>query len=78
MRPTKVAKSNRGSEKHKGVSRYFSEKTRFKLTSFPAHLFPIRESEKEALELLKRVVKICPNKGHNFQNKLWNTWTAIL
>ena len=75
---TKVGKPNRGLEKHKGVSRDFPKKTRFKPTSFPAHLFAIRESEKEALEHFKHMVKICPNRGHNFQNKLRNTWTVIL
>ena len=24
------------------------------------------------------MVKICPNRGHIFKNKLRNTWTAIL
>ena len=31
-----------------------------------------RKSKKEALEHFKHVVKICPNRGHMFQNKLQN------
>ena len=32
----------------------------------------------EALEHFKNVIKICPNREHVLQNKLWNTWMAIL
>ena len=35
------------------------------------------EGEKEALEHFKHVIKICPNRGHIFKNKLRNTWAAI-
>ena len=37
----------------------------------------IREPEKEALEYLRTVLKVCPNRGNFFQNKLQNAWTAI-
>ena len=36
------------------------------------------EGEKKALEHFKHLIKICTNRGHIFQNKLRNTWTAIL
>ena len=36
------------------------------------------EGENEALEYFKCVIKIWPNREHIFQNKLRNTWTAIL
>ena len=35
------------------------------------------ESKKKALEHFKHVIKICPNRGHIFKNKLENTWAAI-
>ena len=45
----------------------------------PQCIFSLREeSEKEALEHFKQVIKICPNRGHIFMNKLGNTWAAIL
>ena len=45
----------------------------------PQRIFSLQEeSEKEALEHLKHVIKICLNRGHIFQNKLRNMWTAIL
>ena len=47
-------------------------------TSSPSHLFAIRGKQKESLEHFKHVIKICPNRGHIFQKKLRNTWTAIL
>ena len=37
-----------------------------------------KEGEKEALKHFRHVTKICPNREHIFQNKLRNTWTAIL
>ena len=52
--------------------------SKFLATSIPVHLVAIREGEKESLEHLKHVIKICPNKGHIFQNELRNTWTAML
>ena len=45
----------------------------------PQRIFPLQEeSEKEALEHFKHVIKICLNRGHIFQNKLRNMRTAIL
>ena len=44
----------------------------------PQRIFLLQEEgEKEALEHLKQVIKICPNRGHIFQNNLKNTWTNI-
>ena len=37
-----------------------------------------KEGKKEALEQLKLVVKVLPNRGHIFQNKLRNMWASIL
>ena len=43
----------------------------------PQHIFSLwEESGKEALEI-KYVIKICPNRGRIFQNKLRNIKTAI-
>ena len=64
---TKVGKPNRGSGKHKGVSRDFPKKTCFKPTSLPAHLFAIRESEKEVLEHFKHMVKFAQIEGIIFR-----------
>ena len=36
------------------------------------------KGEKEAMEHFKHVLKICPNRRHDFQNKLRNTWTSLL
>ena len=36
------------------------------------------EDGEKALEKLKHVIKIWPKRGHTFENKLRNTWTAIL
>ena len=45
----------------------------------PQRIFSLQEeSEKEALEHFKHVIKICPNRGHIFKNKLANTWTVLL
>ena len=44
----------------------FSEKDHGKTQPRPR----LEEGEKEALEHFKRVIKICPNRGHIFQNKL--------
>ena len=46
--------------------------------SSPAHLFATGGTQKKGLEHFKHVIQICPNRGHIFQNKLRNTWTAIL
>ena len=40
--------------------------------------FRYKKRQKEALAHFKHVIKIFPNRGHIFRNKLWNTWTAIL
>ena len=48
------------------------------LTSFPAHFFAIRGRQKGGPATLQTVIKICPNRGHIFQNKLQNTLIAIL
>ena len=37
-----------------------------------------KEGKKEALEQLKLVIKIFPNRGRIFQNKLRNMWATIL
>ena len=37
-----------------------------------------KKAKKKALENFKHMIKICPNIGHIYQNKLWNTWVAIL
>ena len=45
----------------------------------PQRIFSLQEEkEKEALEHFKQVIKIGPNRGHIFLNKLLNTWVAIL
>ena len=38
---------------------------------------PQEEGKKENLENVTHIIKICPNRGHIFKNKLRNTWTAI-
>ena len=38
----------------------------------------LEEREKKALKHFKHVIKFCLNRGHIFQNKLRNTWKAIL
>ena len=52
------------------------------LSPFQTHpqcTFSLQEEiEKEALENFKQVIKICPNRGHIFMNKLKNMWAAIL
>ena len=41
----------------------------------PQRIFLLQEEgEKEALEHFKYVIKICPNRGHIFQNKSTFTW----
>ena len=65
---------------------YFSVSTEYILfyqvyiyASIHLRIFPLQEeSEKEALQHFKHVIKICPNREHIFQNKLRNMWTAIL
>ena len=45
----------------------------------PQRIFSLQEEgKKEALEHFRHVIKICPNRGHIFKNKLRNTWAAIL
>ena len=46
----------------------------------PGRIFSLycEEGKKEALEHFKHMINICPSRGHIFQNKLWNTWTALL
>ena len=45
----------------------------------PQCIFSLKEEiEKESLEHFKQVIKICPNRGHIFMNKLMNTWAAML
>ena len=58
-----------------------NEKATVSSTSSPSSAsfrYKKEESEKEALEHFKHVIKICPNRGHIFKNKLGNTWAAIL
>ena len=45
----------------------------------PHRIFSLQEEgENKALEHFKHSIKICPNKGHIFQNNLRNIWTTIL
>ena len=45
----------------------------------PLCIFSLQEEiEEEGLEHFKQVIKICPNRGHVFMNKLGNTWAAML
>ena len=43
---------------------------RISTTLSPMYLFAIRERQKRGLEHFKQVIKIGPNRGHVFQNKL--------
>ena len=47
-------------------------------TSTLVHFSAARRKQKEDLEHFKHVIKICPNRGHIFQNELRNKWMAIL
>ena len=49
------------------------------LQPLPQLIFSLQEEcEKEAMEHFTHVIKICPNRGHIFKNKLQNTWSVIL
>ena len=44
----------------------------------PQHISSLKEEgEKETMKHFKDVIKICPNRGHIFRNKLWNTQMAL-
>ena len=64
------------------MKKYFFSRILFvgiRLQPRPQRIFSLQEeSEKEALEYFKHVIKICPNRGHIFKNKLGNAWAAIL
>ena len=54
-----------------------TKREKFKLYLL-GNLFAIKKGEKKALKHFKHVIKICPNRGHIFQNKLQNTWAVSL